>query len=281
MACSNCCCFICIKEKEVAIVENLGQYNRTASAGCNILMCPLETVAGSLSLRIQQLNVTCDTKTKDNVFIKVAVAVQYYAIEEKAYEAWYKLTNHKGQITSYVFDGIRSSFPKLDLDAAFESKDSVAKNVQEQLASQMEEYGYRIVNVLIVDVEPDGTVKNAMNEINAQQRLREANSFKADAEKILLVKAAEAESESKHMTGVGIARQRKALCDGLSETVADYTHEVSGTTPKDVMDLLLLSQYFDMMKEVGHKSVSGTMLLPHAPDSVYKLRQLLAHEGSK
>lgn len=239
-------------------------------------MCPMESIVGTLSLRIQQLNVQCDTKTKDNVFIKVAVAVQYYALEEKAYEAFYKLTNHRGQITSYVFDGIRSSFPKLDLDSAFESKDSVAKNVQEQLASQMEEYGYRIVNVLIIDVEPDGTVKNAMNEINAQQRLREANAYKAEAEKILLVKAAEAESESKHMTGVGIARQRKALVDGLSETVAEYTSEVAGTTPKDVMDLLLLTQYFDMMKEVGIKSHGSTMFLPHGPDSVYNLRKLLA-----
>lgn len=272
----DCCCFKCVKEKDVAIVENLGQYNRTASAGCNCLMCPMESIVGTLSLRIQQLNVQCDTKTKDNVFIKVAVAVQYYALAEKAYEAFYKLTNHKGQITSYVFDGIRSSFPKLDLDSAFESKDSVAKNVQEQLAAQMEEYGYRIVNVLIIDVEPDGTVKNAMNEINAQQRLREANSHKADAEKILLVKAAEAESESRHMTGVGIARQRKALVDGLSDTVAQYTSEVQGTTPKDVMDLLLLTQYFDMMKEVGSKSHGSTMFLPHGPDSVYQLRQLLA-----
>lgn len=272
----NCCCFACIQEKDVAIIENLGQYNRTATAGCNILMCPMESIVGTLSLRIQQLNVQCDTKTKDNVFIKVAVAVQYYALQEKAYEAFYKLTNHKGQITSYVFDGIRSSFPKLDLDSAFESKDSVARNVQDQLASQMEEYGYKIVNVLIIDIEPDGAVKNAMNEINAQQRLREANAFKADAEKILLVKAAEAESESKHMTGVGIARQRKALVDGLSETVAEYTTEVAGTTPKDVMDLLLLTQYFDMMKDVGGKSHGSTMFLPHGPDSVYELRKLLA-----
>lgn len=258
------------------MIENMGEYSRTAPAGFTWLTCPLETIVGTLSLKVQQLQVTCDTKTKDNVFIKVAVAVQYYAIESKAYEAFYKLTNHRSQITSYVYDGIRSSFPKMDLDSAFESKDSVAKNVQEQLAAQMEDYGYRIVNVLIVDVEPDGAVKNAMNEINAQQRLREANTFKAEAEKILLVKAAEAESESKHMTGVGIARQRKALVDGLSDTVAEYTHEVEGTTPKDVMDLLLLTQYFDMMKDVGHKAHGSTMFLPHGPDSVYQLRSLLA-----
>lgn len=277
----DCCCFKCVKEKEVAIVENLGQYNRTASPGCNTLFCPMESIVGTLSLKIQQLQVTCDTKTKDNVFVKVAVAVQYYAIEEKAYEAFYKLTNHRGQITSYVFDGIRSSFPKLDLDAAFESKDSVARNVQSQLAAQMNEYGYNIVNVLIVDVDPDSTVKNAMNEINAQQRLREANAYKAEAEKILLVKAAEAESESKHMTGVGIARQRKALVDGLSETVSEYTNEVAGATPTEVMDLLLLTQYFDMMKEVGHKSQGSTMFLPHGPDSVYELRKLLTSNSKK
>jgi len=277
----DCCCFKCVKEKEVAIIENLGVYNRTASAGCNCLTCPLETIVGTLSLKIQQLQVQCDTKTRDNVFIKVAVAVQYYAIEEKAYDAYYKLTNHKSQITSYVYDGIRSSFPKMDLDTAFESKNSVAENVQSQLAAQMNEYGYHIVNVLIVDIEPDGSVKNAMNEINAQQRLREANSYKADSEKILLVKAAEAESESKHMTGIGIARQRKALVDGLSDTVAQYTNQVRGTTPKEVMDLLLLTQYFDMMKDVGHKSQGTTVFLPHGPDSVYHLRELLNVENSK
>lgn len=239
-------------------------------------MCPCESIRDYASLRIKQLSVSCDTKTKDNVFVKVNVAVQYFIIPEKVYEAYYKLSDAEGQMRAYVFDGIRSSLPKLDLDHAFSSKNEIADNVKNSLADLMDDYGYRILNVLIVDLDPDSSVKNAMNEINASQRLRVANSYKADAEKILLVKAAEADMESKHLTGVGIAKQRKALVDGLQDTVSKFSSQVSGTTAKDVMDLLLLTQYFDMIKEVGHKSASGaTLFLPHAPETVANLRDSL------
>jgi len=265
-----------VKETEVAVVERCGQYSRVIPAGCACLACPIEGIAGKKSLRIQQLNVQCDTKTKDNVFVKVAVAVQYYVVAEKVYDAFYKLSDDRGQIRSYVFDGIRSSLPKLDLDQAFSSKREIADNVQNSLAEAMDGYGYRIINVLIVDLDPDNSVKNAMNEINASQRLRVANAYKADAEKILLVKAAEADSESKHLMGLGIARQRKALVDGLQDTVSQFSSDIEGTSAKDVMDLLLLTQYFDMVKDVGAKSSGSTMFLPHGPSSVTQLRQDLA-----
>jgi len=260
----------------VAVIESCGEYSRISPAGCVCIRCPCESIVGHMSLRVQQLNVMCDTKTKDNVFVKVSVAVQYFVIADKVYDAYYKLSDHRAQIRSYVFDGIRSSLPKLDLDHAFSSKSEIADNVKNSLADLMDDYGYKIVNVLIIDLDPDNSVKNAMNEINASQRLRQANSYKADAEKILLVKAAEADSESKHLTGLGIARQRKALVDGLQDTVSTFAAEVEGASAKDVMDLLLLTQYFDMLKDVGHKSTAGsTLFLPHGPDSVNRLRSQL------
>lgn len=274
----SCGCFACIKETDVAIIENCGSYSRIVPAGCTLITCPCESIVGYMSLRVQQLNVTCDTKTKDNVFVKVSVAVQYFVIADKVYDAFYKLTDHRAQIRSYVFDGIRSSLPKLDLDHAFSSKSEIADNVKNSLADLMDDYGYRIVNVLIIDLDPDNSVKNAMNEINASQRLRVANSYKADAEKILLVKAAEADMESKHLTGIGIAKQRKALVDGLQDTVTEFATSVQGTTAKDVMDLLLLTQYFDTIKDIGHKTSGGTLFLPHGPDSVGALRDKLSND---
>mmetsp|Transcript_1940 Transcript_1940/g.3082 ORF Transcript_1940/g.3082 Transcript_1940/m.3082 type:complete len:279 (-) Transcript_1940:120-956(-) len=275
----QCGCFTCVKETEVAVIESCGEYSRLSNAGCVCVQCPCERIVGTMSLRVQQLNITCDTKTRDNVFVRVSVAVQYFVISQKVYDAYYKLSDHKAQIRSYVFDGIRSSLPKLDLDRAFLSKREIADDVKNSLADLMDDYGYKIVNVLIVDLDPDNAVKNAMNEINASQRQRQANSYKADAEKILLVKAAEADSESKHLMGLGIARQRKALVDSLQDTVSSFASEVEGTSAKDVMDLLLLTQYFDMLKDVGNKTNNSTLFLPHGPDSVNRLRTQLQSIG--
>lgn len=264
------------------MIENCGSFSRLASAGCVCLLFPMENIQGVVSLKVRQLDVVCDTKTKDNVFVKVSVAVQYCVVSEKVSQAFYKLTDHRAQIRAYVFDGIRSSLPKLDLDAAYASKDEIAESVQGSLASLMSEYGYEIKNVLVIDLEPDAAVKAAMNEINAAQRLRQANAYKADADKILRVKAAEADSESKHLLGIGIARQRKALVDGLRDTVSGFSSDVEGTGPQDVMDLLLLTQYFDMMKELGQRgSGNNTVFLPHGPDSVAQLRADLKKNFAK
>jgi len=275
----SCCCFVCVSEMHAGVVENCGKFDRVAAPGLNILFCPFEIMTKTLSLKIQQLEVKCDTKTKDNVFVEVAVAVHYKVVEDKVPSAHYKLTDPKVQIQSYVNDVIRSTLPHMDLDDAFASKSQLAENIRSQLASLMSDYGYEIKEALLIDLNPDNAVKAAMNEIMASQRTREAAAEKAEAEKILQVKAAEADADSKYLAGFGIARQRKAIVDGLKDTVNDFTNQVEGSTPQDVMDLLLQTQYFDMMKDFGKKGTNGaTIFLPHGPESVSALRHQLKKE---
>ena len=250
----------------------IGKFDRVVPAGCFCLLFPFETLTSKISLRIQYLDVVCDTKTKDNVFVKVVVAVQYKVVEDKVPSAFYKLTDARSQIRSYVYDVVRSSVPRMDLDEAFASKDEVANAVKNQLSALMAEYGYEIIAALVIDLDPNAHVKNAMNDINASQRLRVAAAEKAEAEKILSVKSAEAEAESKYLSGMGVARQRRAIVDGLRDTVNGFAQEVEGTGPKDVMDLLLLTQYFDMIKDIGKHKTCITIFLPHIPHSIEQLR---------
>jgi regulator of protease activity HflC (stomatin/prohibitin superfamily) len=242
---AGCFCLQCIREKEVGVVEDLGQFKRLIGQGPSCILWPLQSVAGRLSLRVKQLDVICETKTKDNVFVQVGVAVQYRVVTESAYDAWYRLTNPTSQIQAYVFDVIRSTVPRLELDAAFESKDDIARAVFEQLQNVMKDYGYAIVNTLVTDLSPDNKVKASMNEINAARRLKEAASHQAEADKIRQVKGAEAEAEARYLSGLGVARQRKAIVEGLQSSVSAFSDEVEGATPRDVMDILLLTQYFD------------------------------------
>ncbi|CAM9161538.1 unnamed protein product, partial [Ectocarpus fasciculatus] len=220
------------------------------------------------NVQTQSESFVCETKTKDNVFVQVEVSVQYRVIPENAVSAYYKLTDHKQQIKSYVFDVIRSTVPKMELDTAFESKTEIADAVKDQLSHLMIDYGYEILVALITELMPEPKVKNAMNEINASARLREAAKEKAEAEKILQIKAAEADAESKYLSGLGIARQRKAIVDGLRETVTHFSESIKGTTPQDVMDLLLLIQYFDVMKDITGADKQASLFLPHGPGSV-------------
>lgn len=257
---------------DAGIIENCGKFSKVVPAGCVCLMFPCENIVKDVSLRVQYLDVACDTKTKDNVFVKVVVAVQYKVIEDKVPSAFYKLTDPRAQIRSYVFDVVRSSIPRLDLDSAFASKDDVANNVKNQLAHQMLEYGYEIIAALVIDLDPNAHVKAAMNEINASQRMREAAAERAEAEKILQVKAAEAEAESKYLSGLGVAKQRKAIVDGLRDTVNGFSDDVHGAGPKDVLDLLLISQYFDMLKDLGHRKSGSTLFIPHGPHAINDLR---------
>jgi len=257
---------------DAGIIENCGKFDRVVPAGCVFLMCPFETLTSSVSLRLRYLECVCDTKTKDNVFVKVVVAVQYKVVEEKVPSAYYKLTDPQSQIRSYIFDVVRSSVPRMDLDEAFASKDHVAVNVRDQLTVLMADYGYEIKAALVIDLDPNEHVKAAMNDINASQRMREAAAQKAEAEKILQVKAAEADAESKYLSGLGVARQRKAIVDGLRDTVTVFSSDVKGAGPKDVMDLLLLTQYFDTIREIGKRKAGNTMFLPHGPGSVQQLR---------
>eukprot|EP01041_Mallomonas_annulata_P007257 gene7257-14800_t len=206
----------------------------------------------------------------------------WQVVDTKVPSAYYKLTDHRSQIRNYVFDVIRSTVPRLELDEAFESKDSVAHAVKNQLSTLMSEYGYEILVALVTDISPDPTVKHAMNEINASMRLREAAKEKAEAEKILQVKSAEADAESKYLSGLGVARQRKAICDGLKDTVSEFSSQVPGASPTDVMDLLLLTQYFDMMKDVGGKRKSNSAIfIPHGPHAIQDLREQLSASFNK
>lgn len=266
----DCCCFVCIKTKEVGVVEDLGNFEQLLGPGLHFVCWPLKAVVGRLSLRIQQLDVVCETKTKDNVFVQVAVAVQYRVLEEGAYAAYYRLTDPRGQIQSYVFDVVRSTVPKMELDHAFASKDEVATAILGQLKTVMNDYGYSILNALVTDLSPDSKVKASMNEINASKRLKEAAAHKAEADKTKQVKAAEAEAEARYLSGLGVARQRKAIVQGLQESVSQFSDDV-GARPKDVMDILLLSQYFDTLSSVG----ANTLFLEHEPAVVTSLQSSL------
>ncbi|OMO77437.1 Band 7 protein [Corchorus olitorius] len=258
-----------VGQSTVAVKEQFGKFDEVLEPGCHCApWCFGYKVAGKLSLRVQQLDVRCETKTKDNVFVNVVASVQYRALADKAADAFYKLSNTRGQIQSYVFDVIRASVPKLNLDAAFEQKNSIAKAVEEELEKAMSAYGFEIVQTLIVDIEPDVHVKKAMNEINAAARLRVAANEKAEAEKIQQIKRAEGDAESKYLSGLGIARQRQAIVDGLRDSVLAFSENVPGTSARDVMDMVLVTQYFDTMKEIGASSKSSSVFIPHGPGAV-------------
>jgi regulator of protease activity HflC (stomatin/prohibitin superfamily) len=255
-----------VDQSTVAVKERFGKFTGIVGPGCHCIpWCCGINIAGKLSLRVQQLDVRCETKTKDNVFVTLVASVQYRAHLEAAEDAFYKLTNPREQIKAYVFDVVRASVPKMILDDVFEQKNEIANSVREELEKAMRTYGYEIVQTLIVDIEPDATVKHAMNEINAAARMRLATNEKAEAEKILQVKRAEGEAESKYLSGVGIARQRQAIVDGLRESVLAFSDNVPGTSPKEVMDMVLVTQYFDTMKEIGAHSKNSTVFIPHGP----------------
>ncbi|KAG5050594.1 hypothetical protein AAZX31_02G020300 [Glycine max] len=258
-----------VKQSTVAVKECFGKYDDVLQPGCHFVpWCLGCGVAGVLSTRVMQLSLRCETKTKDNVFVNVVASIQYRALAEKASDAYYKLTNTKAQIQSYVFDVIRATVPKMELDAVFEQKNTIAKAVDEELGKAMSAYGYEIVQTLIVDIVPDEHVKKAMNEINAAARLRVATNDKAEAEKIMQIKRAEGDAESKYLAGLGVSRQRQAIVDGLRDSVLAFSGNVPGTSSKDIMDMVLMTQYFDTMKEIGASSKSNAVFIPHGPGAV-------------
>ncbi|KAK3004316.1 hypothetical protein RJ639_018867 [Escallonia herrerae] len=265
----NLLCCVQVGQSTVAIKERFGKFEDVLEPGCHFLpWCIGSQIAGNLSLRLQQLDVRCETKTKDNVFVNVVASVQYRALANKASDAFYRLTNTKTQIQAYVFDVIRGTVPKLNLDDVFEQKNGIAKAVEDELEKAMGVYGFEIVHTLIVDIEPDEHVKRAMNEINSAARLRLAANEKAEAEKIVQIKRAEGDAESKYLAGLGIARQRQAIVDGLRDSVLGFSVNVPGTSAKDVMDMVLITQYFDTMKEIGATSKSSAVFVPHGPGAV-------------
>ena len=260
--------FFIVQQQTVAIVQRLGKFDRLAEAGLHIRVPFIEKVAGTVNLRVQQLDVEVETKTRDNVFVRVIVSVQYFVLADKVYDAFYKLDDPVNQIKAFVFDVVRARVPKIKLDDVFEKKDEIAGAVKNELSQVMDDFGYGIVKTLVTDIDPDAKVKEAMNEINAAQRMRAAATEKGEAEKIMQVKAAEADAEAKALSGKGVADQRQAIVEGLRESVDEFQRTVPGTSPHDVMNLILMTQYFDMLKDIGQSSKANTILLPHSPGHV-------------
>jgi regulator of protease activity HflC (stomatin/prohibitin superfamily) len=255
-------CFFTVSTSEVGVIESWGKFNRLVQPGLGFVLCPMEQLVGRLSFRVQQLDVRVETKTQDNVFLTAVVSVQYQILRENVFEAYYALTNPAQQITAHVYDVMRSQLPTLELDAVFEAKEELAIAVKNALTETMTGYGYQILQTLITDLDPDQRVKNAMNEINSSKRLKYAIAERAEGDKILQVKSAEAEAEAKYLSGVGVAKQRKAIVDGLRTSIVDFADNTSGTSTKEVMDLLLLTQYFDMLRDVGSASHCRTTFVP-------------------
>ncbi|XP_062092118.1 hypersensitive-induced response protein 4-like [Humulus lupulus] len=259
----------CVNQANIGVVERWGRFERLAEPGLHFFN-PFagECLAGVLSTRICSLDVRVETKTKDNVFVQLVCSIQYRVVKQNADDAYYELQNPKEQIQSYVFDVVRAIVPRMNLDELFEQKGEVAKSVLEELEKIMVAYGYNIEHILMVDIIPDPHVRKAMNEINAAQRLQLASVYKGEAEKVLQIKRAEGEAESKYLGGVGVARQRQAITDGLRENIVNFSHKVEGTSAKEVMDLIMITQYFDTIKDLGNSSNNTTVFIPHGPGHI-------------
>jgi regulator of protease activity HflC (stomatin/prohibitin superfamily) len=260
-----------IETAEVGIVQRLGKFHRVAGPGLNTKMPFIDTLTARLSLKIQQLTVQVETKTKDNVFVQIPVSIQYQIIPEKVYDAFYKLSEPTRQIESFVYNAILGHVPGMTLDEVFSTQAQIALDVQKNLDASMRDFGYTVVKALVTDVVPDAKVKSAMNDINAAQREREATVARGETEKILAVKKAEAEAESKRLQGEGIANQRRAIIAGLQESVESFQKAIEGVQASDVMALVLITQYFDTMKDIGASANSNTILMPHSPGAVRDL----------
>ena len=256
-----------VRQQSVAIVERFGRYQKIATSGIHMrLPFGIDKIAARIQLRLLQSEIVVETKTKDNVFVMMNVATQYRVNEQNVTDAYYKLMRPEAQIKSYI-DALRSSVPKLTLDELFEKKDEIALEVQHQVAEEMTAYGYIIVKTLITKVEPDAEVKQSMNEINAAQRKRVAAQELAEADKIKIVTAAEAEAEKDRLHGVGIVQQRKAIVDGLAESIAELKEANVGMSEEQIMSILLTNQYLDTLNTFADKG-NQTLFLPNNPNGV-------------
>jgi len=272
-------CPFTISTSEAGVIERFGKYNRLAQPGLGFICIPVDALVGRVSFRVQQLDVRVETKTLDNVFITAAVSVQYQVLRENVYDAFYALSNPTRQITAHIYDVMRSELPTLELDEAFEAKEDLALAVKNALSKTMTSYGYQILQALITDLDPDQRVKNAMNEINSSKRLKFAVAEQAEGRKILAVKAAEAEAEAKYLSGVGVAKQRGAIVDGLKSSVLGF-QDLAGTSHKEVMDLVLLTQYFDCIRDVGSSKHCKTLFIPKSKSTGDEIRNSLLQVDS-
>jgi len=261
---TNCC--ITVPQDRLFAVEFFGSFTKVLGAGLNFAgfdVCGCCISFRSITKRVEQNDVFVETKTKDNVFVLVKVSVQQQVIPEQAESAIYKLANVSAQIDSYVSDVVRSQVPKMNLDDAFENKDQISQAVSEALTQSMHAYGFQIINALVTELKPSQDVMNSMNEINKQKRLRDAALMASEAEKIRVVKKAEAECESARLQGEGIAKQREAIVEGLRRSVTSGSQETLSS--EKISELLLITQYFETLKEIGAKSKSNSVFIPHSP----------------
>jgi regulator of protease activity HflC (stomatin/prohibitin superfamily) len=260
--------FFTVNTAEVAVITRFDEFRRVAQPGLNWKVPFIDAVTGTVSLRVSQISLTMETKTKDNVFVTIPISVQNRVRPEKVYDAFYKLSDPTAQIKSYVEQVILGHVPGMTLDEVFASQSSIAAAVKQELDADMATFGFEIVNVLVTDIVPDQKVKSAMNDINAAQREQVAATARGEAEKILVVKKAEAEAESKALQGQGIANQRKAIIEGLQNSIEQFQKVVGGTSSQEVMQLVLVTQYFDTLKSIGENDKTSTLFLAHTPSAV-------------
>ena len=254
-----------VKQQTSAIIERFGRFTSIRQSGLHFRIPIIDRIAGRISLRILQLDVIVETKTKDDVFVKLKVFVQYKVVREKVYDAFYKLDYPQDQITSYVFDVVRAVVPKMKLDDVFEKKDDIANAVKGELNDAMINYGYDIIKALVTDIDPDPEVKAAMNRINAAERKKVAAQYDGDAERILIVEKAKAEAESKRLQGQGIADQRREIARGLEESV-DVLNKV-GINSQEASALIVVTQHYDTLQAIGGETNTNLILLPNSPQA--------------
>ncbi len=257
--------FFTVKQATAAIVERLGKFHSVRHAGLHLKIPFIDQVAKRMNLRIQQLDVIIDTKTLDNVFIRMKVSVQYQVIKEQVADSFYKLENPENQITSYVFDVVRAEVPKLKLDDVFVRKDDIAIAVKGELQDAMQSYGYDIIKALVTDIDPDEQVKHAMNRINAAEREKTAAEYESEAQKIRIVAVAKAEAESKKLQGMGIADQRREIAKGLEESVKMLNE--AGISSQEASALIVVTQHYDTLHSIGANNRSNLVLLPNSPSA--------------
>ena len=261
--------FFTVKQATAAIVERLGKFHVVRQSGLHLKIPFIDQVAKRMNLRIQQLDVIIDTKTLDNVFIRMKVSVQYQVIASQVADSFYRLENPENQITSYVFDVVRAEVPKLKLDDVFVRKDDVAIAVKGELQEAMQSYGYDIIKALVTDIDPDEQVKHAMNRINAAEREKTAAEYESEAQKIRIVAVAKAEAESKKLQGQGIADQRREIAAGLVESVKMLNE--ANINAQEASALIVVTQHYDTLQAIGSTNKSSLVLLPNSPNSASTL----------
>ena len=263
-----------VKQQTAAIVERFGKFQSIRNSGLHFKIPIFDRIAGRINLKIQQLDVLVETKTKDDVFVRIVVSVQFFVIDalEGVKDSFYELNNPEQQIQSYVFDSIRSEVPLMELDDVFAEKEKIALAVQNELSGTMRQFGFDFIKALVTDIDPDAKVKHSMNEINAAKRMKEAAKEEAEAAKIRVVAAAEADAESKRLAGEGIAQQRIAIANGLKESVEEVKLAMEDhVTSQDVMNMLFMTQHYETVSKLGEHNTS-TIFMPYSPDNVGDLQ---------